>query len=130
MVMNLDGAWRAVFGESLSGAGVVILRLGKLLGCDSQFFYEGDYATFDNGRLTAEIHVKHYAGEGRSIFYGAEQVSPVDFYVHLEGKVDGTTLLQLSGTLRSTAADYQLSATLTRLNMHDPKGFSTTGLRG
>jgi hypothetical protein len=130
MVMNLDGAWRAVFAESLSGAGVVILRSGKLLGCDSQFFYEGDYAAFDNGRLTAEIRVKRYAGEGRSIFYGTEQVSPVDLYADLEGKVDGTTLLQFSGTIRNSAAAYQLSATLTRLNLHDPKGFSTTGLSG
>jgi hypothetical protein len=130
MAMDLDGAWRAVFAESLSGAGVVILRSGKLLGCDSQFFYEGDYATLDDGRLTAEIHVKYYAGEGRSIFYGGEQVSPVDFYADLEGKIDGTTLLQFSGTIRNTAAAYQLSATLTRLNLHDPKGFSTTGLTG
>ena len=129
-MMDLDGAWRAVFAESLSGAGVVILRSGKLLGCDSQFFYEGDYATLEDGRLTVQIHVKYYAGEGRSIFYGAEQVSRVDFYADLEGKVDGTTLIQFSGKIRNTVAAYQLSVALTRLNLHDPKGFSSTGLSG
>jgi hypothetical protein len=47
---QFDGAWRAVYAQSLWGEGLVLLRSGKLLGCDEQYFFEGNYSVSDDAQ--------------------------------------------------------------------------------
>jgi hypothetical protein len=35
---NFDGAWRARYESEFWGEGVVVMRGGKFLGCDQQYF--------------------------------------------------------------------------------------------
>jgi len=97
--MNFDGAWRAFYAEALGGEGIVILRSGKILGCDKQFFYEGEYSVSDNGRLSGKIHVQHYAGDERSIFQRDDGWPRlVEYWAEVEGGIEGT-VLRLVGTV-------------------------------
>jgi hypothetical protein len=112
--MNLDGAWQADFGSDLSGQGVVLLRNGKVLGCDHQYFYDGTYETEGNGTIKAHITVEHYAGEPRSIFgdFGPS-VALVGYRVELHGVAVGGRV-QLNGTINGDP-DRALVIMLTRL---------------
>jgi T3SS negative regulator,GrlR len=93
MSNELDGAWHAVYQEALSGEGVVILRSGKLIGCDQQYFFEGDYSALVDGHVSATIHVNHFAGEPRSIFHRGDTVRLVEYSAKLEGRIEGNRLL-------------------------------------
>ena len=70
------------------------MRSGKFLGCDQQYFFEGEYAVSAEGHLTGKVHVQHYAGKARSIFYQNENIELVEYWADLEGKsVNGKLLL-------------------------------------
>src|SRR5690349_23562412 len=100
---QVDGAWRALYAERLWGEGLVVLRSGKLLGCDPQYFYEGDYTVSDDGRLSARIHVRHYAGLRRSIFQRGAAVTLEEYSAELQGRIIGSEA-RLTGTVIN--ADY------------------------
>jgi len=72
------------FGDGRKHAGVVVLSSGKLAGGDGQYLYVGRFK-FREGRITADINVKHYKGEAYSVFERFEK----DFSVRFEGKRHG-----------------------------------------
>ena len=65
---NLDGVWRAVYEPEASGQGFVVLRQGRILGCDEGWFIEGSYEVVKASRLTGRIRVSRYNEAGESIF--------------------------------------------------------------
>src|SRR5713101_127037 len=79
--MDEEGLWSVEFisspqsqGQMWSGvgAGVVVLETWKLFGGDSTYFYLGTYS-FNAGKLTAIVDVKHYYGPRNAIFGDLEQ---------------------------------------------------------
>jgi hypothetical protein len=81
-MVKLDGAWRTRYAQTGWGTGFVVLRKGRLLGCDNQYAYEGTYQTV-GGHLTAHLEVEHYAGEPRSIFGGFGELTLVQYVADL-----------------------------------------------
>lgn len=99
MINYFDGAWRARYAAALWGEGLVVLRAGKFLGCDQQFFYDGEYSVSDDGRFAGKVHVKHYAGDERDIFQrtdGGPRL--VEYSADIEGRIEGN-VLRLVGTV-------------------------------
>jgi len=68
-------------------SGVVVLSSGKLAGGDAQYLYVGRYR-FREGRMAAEIKVKHYKGEAYSVFNRWEK----DFAVRFVGERHGDVI--------------------------------------
>lgn len=71
-------------GDGRKHTGVVVLSLGKLAGGDGQFLYVGRFK-FREGRIAADINVKHYKGEAYSVFDRWEK----DFAVRFVGERRG-----------------------------------------
>jgi hypothetical protein len=61
--------------SQFEAAGVVVLETNRLFGGDSSYYYTGSYVG-KNGRLTARVEVKHYAGPANSILVGGSIPSP------------------------------------------------------
>ncbi len=71
-------------GDGRKHTGVVLLSSGKLAGGDGQYLYVGRFR-FREGRIAADINVKHYKGEAYSVFDRWEK----DFAVRFEGERQG-----------------------------------------
>ncbi len=67
--------------------GVVVLSSGKLAGGDGQYLYVGRFR-FRDGRMAAEIKVRHYKGEAFSVFNRWEKA----FSVRFEGERHGDVI--------------------------------------
>jgi T3SS negative regulator,GrlR len=108
--------WRvgAIFADKLWGEGFVILRNGRLLGCDPFYFFEGTFEVSDNGKnVKASVQVERYAGPATSIFFGAGGPEVVKYTVEFEGAyAEGA--LRLIGTMNWNP-DLKLTAHLVRI---------------
>lgn len=71
-------------GDGRKHTGVVVLSSGKLAGGDGQYLYVGRFR-FREGRIAADINVKHYKGEAYSVFDRWEKA----FSVRFEGERHG-----------------------------------------
>ena len=71
-------------GDGRKHTGVVVLSSGKLAGGDGQYLYIGRFK-FREGRIAADINVRHYKGEAYSVFDRWE----TDFAVRFEGAWHG-----------------------------------------
>jgi len=111
--MNPDGAWQADFGSDLSEQSVVLLRNGKVLGCDHQYFYEGTFSIGTDGTIRAHIKVEHYAGQPRSIFGDFGTLALVSYQTDLRGVVERGKV-HLMGSINGDP-NKTLVVTLTRL---------------
>jgi hypothetical protein len=89
---NLDGVWRAVYEPETSGQGFVVLRQGRILGCDEGWFIEGSYEVVKAGRLTGRIRVSRYNDAGESIFGSFGPVDLRSYSLALEGRIAGRTI--------------------------------------
>ena len=78
VVQDLEALWSVRLKSAVPGAagysqfeaaGVVVLETNRLFGGDSSYYYTGSYVG-KNGRLTARVEVKHYAGPANSILVG------------------------------------------------------------
>jgi len=80
----LEALWSVGFASNVndSGAGVVVLETGRILGGDSSYLYVGNYRV-ENGEILADVKVTHYAGQPSSVFGPAKE-----FNLSLKGVPD------------------------------------------
>ena len=60
--MNFDGFWLAEYKEMLVGAGVVVLKKGRIYGGDGKYFFTGKY-TQTGDTLEGEVKVVSHNGD-------------------------------------------------------------------
>ncbi len=112
---SLDGAWHAVFGSALAGEGIVLLRNGTVLGCDNQYFYEGNYEPAGDSGIQARINVSHYASDRpTSIFGDFGPLTLKRYHAELRGALTADGSLHFRGAMNGDP-DRELVVTLTRL---------------
>lgn len=66
----VEGLWTGVLPQpsGIQVGCVFVLEAGKLFGGDSYFYYGGRYEVVDGMSLSAQVNVRHYAGETKTIF--------------------------------------------------------------
>lgn len=87
--MSLQGLWTIDFEIAGRGrfSGVVVLQGNKVLGGDSQYFYDGTYKETGDD-VEAEALCTHYAGAVSTAFGTSEQT----YSLKLEGKHSGNAI--------------------------------------
>lgn len=82
----LEALWSVEFfnpnGGISTGAGMVVLETGRILGGDSMYYYVGDYSV-DGKKVTAKVRVTHYNWLPLSIFGNL-----TEFFLDLSGEID------------------------------------------
>ena len=111
--IELDGLWYAIYGSSLGGNGCVLLRQGKVLGCDNQYFIEGSYQLSSEGTVTVSVVIEHFSGEARTIFGDCEPLTLTKYTVELSGRAC-TSFVVLTGHVEKHP-DLVISVRLIRL---------------
>jgi hypothetical protein len=111
---SLDGMWHALYANALPGLGYIMLRSGKVLGCDARYFIEGTYEVSAEGKVTVEIALSHYRGEPRTIVGDSGPVILTSYSVYLSGEIDAAGTLLLTGFVNGNR-DLFTSAQLIRL---------------
>ena len=111
---SLDGLWHALYGSAVGGTGYLLLRKGKVLGCDNQYFIEGSYEVCADGTVKALIAVDHFSGEPRTIFGDFGFLKLMNYTAELTGKADPFGLIVLAGQVNGNP-DLVISVRLARL---------------
>ena len=57
---NLDGVWRAIYTSTLWGEGIIVLREGRVLGCDDGWFIDGSIEIITPDQLEGAVRVSRY----------------------------------------------------------------------
>jgi hypothetical protein len=105
----LDALWSVEFRSSTqTGAGVVVLNQGRILGGDAQYFYVGSYR-LEGAIAKATFTIQHYAGAAHTVFGNAQQLvievsgKPAQDSFELRGHVLGAPKATLTVRLQRRA---------------------------
>ena len=85
----LEALWTAEFSsnQNIFGSGVVIFETDRIFGGDAQYYYTGKYEV-NNGELSGNLTITHYAGEPWSIFGTVRS-----FNLELSGTLDDNSFI-------------------------------------